>query len=48
MVAEFREAVKCCKLIDMGCKWYLYTWSNRRYGARYIEERLDRFLYSKD
>ncbi|KAH9698767.1 hypothetical protein KPL71_024125 [Citrus sinensis] len=48
MVAEFREAVQSCNLQDMGCKGYPCTWSNRRYDAYFIEERLDRFLCSKD
>ncbi|KAH9723192.1 reverse transcriptase domain-containing protein [Citrus sinensis] len=47
-VAEFREAVQSCNLQDMGCKGYPYTWSNKRYGDHLIEERLDRFLCSKD
>ncbi|XP_052297218.1 uncharacterized protein LOC127902351 [Citrus sinensis] len=47
-VAEFREAVQSCNLQDMGCKGYPYTWSNKRYGNHFIEERLDRFLCSKD
>ena len=48
MVAEFREATQSCNLQNMGCKGYPYTWSNRRYSAHFIEERLDRFLCSKD
>lgn len=48
VVIEFREVVQNCNLIDIGCKGYLYTWSNRRFGTNYIEEWLDRFLYSKD
>ncbi|KAL9422716.1 hypothetical protein AB3S75_034905 [Citrus x aurantiifolia] len=48
MVAAFRETVKDCNLIDLGCKGYPFTWSNRRFGPQLIEERLDRFLGSKD
>ncbi|KAH9770133.1 hypothetical protein KPL71_012275 [Citrus sinensis] len=47
MVAEFREAVTDCSLVDLGCKGYPFTWSNKRYGPHLIEERLDRFLGSK-
>lgn len=47
MVADFREVVQMCNLVDVGCKGYPYTWSNRRYNDQYIEEQLDRFLCSK-
>ena len=40
VVVEFREVM--CR------KGYPYTWSNKRFGANYIEEWLDRFLCSKD
>ncbi|KAH9792802.1 reverse transcriptase domain-containing protein [Citrus sinensis] len=47
-VAEFRETIQACNLVDMGYKGYQFTWSNRRFGTSYVEERLDRFLCSKD
>lgn len=47
MVAEFREAVQNCNLQDMGSHGYPFTWSNKRYGPQFIEERLDRIFCSK-
>lgn len=47
LIAEFREAVQACNLVDVGYERHLYTWSNRRYGPYHTEERLDRFLCSK-
>ena len=48
MVVDFREAMNDCNLVDLGCKGYPFTWSNKIYGPHLIEERLDRFLRSKD
>lgn len=48
VIADFREAVQACNLVDIGYHGYPYTWSNRRFGPHHIEERLDRFLCSKD
>ena len=48
MVTAFRETVNDCNLIDLGCRGYPFTWSNRRFGPQLIEERLDRFFGSKD
>lgn len=48
LVAEFREAVHECNLMDMGYKGYPFTWSNRRYRTQFIEERLDRVLCNKN
>lgn len=46
-MAEFRQALSDCKLIDMGFFGLPFTWSNRRFGStNLIEERLDRFLCS--
>lgn len=47
LVADFREAVRECELVDLGFTRYLFTWSNRRFRVGLVEERLDRFLYSK-
>lgn len=38
------DVLKECGLVDMGWRGYPFTWSNKRFGTRLIEERLDRFL----
>lgn len=43
-VNDFREAIRFCGLSDLGCKGYPFTWSNRRFRAHLVEERLDIFL----
>lgn len=48
MVTSFREVVQACILVDLGCTSYPFTWSNRRFGPHLIEERLDKFLCSRD
>ncbi|KAH9732412.1 putative reverse transcriptase/RNA-dependent DNA polymerase [Citrus sinensis] len=48
MMLEFKESIRACNLMDMGFKGHKFTWSNRRFGVNYIEERLDRVLCSKD
>ncbi|KAH9750466.1 reverse transcriptase domain-containing protein [Citrus sinensis] len=47
LMYEFREAIRECDLRDMGWKGMPFTWSNKRYEAGLIEERLDRFLCNK-
>lgn len=47
MVAEFRETLRECDLVDLGFIEYPFTWSNRRFGAQLIKERRDRFLCNK-
>lgn len=42
MINDFREAVQENGLVDMGFSGRPYTWSNKRYGQQFIEERLDR------
>lgn len=32
----------------MGCKGYLFTWGNGRWGPGFVKERLDRVLCSKN
>lgn len=48
MITDFREDVQDCNLRDLGCNGYPYTWSNRRFGTHFIEERLDKFMCSND
>lgn len=48
MMQKFRETVRECNLVDLGCRGRLVTWSNKRYGHCLIEERLDRFLGNKE
>lgn len=48
MISDFRDAIQECGLTDLGCKGRTFTWSNRRYGLNFIEERLDRFLYNTE
>lgn len=48
MVAQSRDVVQACNLIDIGYKVYLFMWSNKRYRPCHIEERLDRFFLLKN
>lgn len=48
MVAEFRDAVRECKLVNIECRGYPFTWSNRRFGLHFVEEKLNRFFGSKE
>lgn len=48
IVADFKEVVEEYQLIDLECRGYPFTWSNKRFGPHFIEEKLDRFLGSKD
>lgn len=48
VVSEFKKVIQDCNLIDMGSQGHPYTWSNRRFGPYFIEEKLEKFLYSKD
>lgn len=47
-INDFREAIRDCKLRDLGRIGYLFTWSNRKFGPQFIKEKLDRFLCSED
>lgn len=48
MMQGFRETMRECNLMDLGCKGCPVTWSNKRYGHDLIEERLARFLGNKE
>lgn len=47
MMFDFRDTIRECELMDLGWKGQAFTWSNRRYGPHFIEERLDQFLYNR-
>lgn len=32
MMIEFRVSVNDCNLVDLGCRGYPFTWSNKRFG----------------
>lgn len=42
-IAEFRVAVRDCKLFDLGSIGYLFTWSNKQFGPSLIS----RFMCNK-
>ncbi|KAL5746685.1 hypothetical protein ACOSP7_027831 [Xanthoceras sorbifolium] len=44
-MAQFRDTVDGCNLIDLGFRGSRFTWNNRHSAGDLIEERLDRFLY---
>ena len=48
VIADFRDAVKECKLIDLGSRGHPFTWFNRQFGPYLIEEKLDRFLCNQE
>lgn len=48
MVAEFRQTIHECNLVDTDCRDCPFTLSNRRFGPYFIEEILDIFFCSKD
>lgn len=48
MMQSFKEANREYKLMDLGYKGRLMTWSNKRYGYYLIEEMLYCFLGNKE
>ena len=40
----FRHTLLQCGLVDLGFRGYRFTWRNGRFGAKFVEERLDRFV----
>ncbi|CAA0805858.1 Unknown protein, partial [Striga hermonthica] len=45
---SFRNFIWGLKVQNIGFKGYPYTWSNNRNGEGFVEERLDRFLFSDE
>ena len=43
-MAEFRNTLLPCGLVDMGFCGYPYIWRNDRQGRAFVEERLDRVV----
>lgn len=43
-LANFRDFLNRCSLMDIESKWCAYTWTNNRDGVALIKERLDRVL----
>ena len=48
LIAEFRDVVLDCKLIDLGSKGHPFTWCNRKFRPFCIEEKLDRFFCNEE
>lgn len=48
MIREFRDGVQDYNLKDLGYTGHPFTWSNRRFGSHFVEERLGRFLCSNN
>lgn len=46
-MANFRQTVDNCELIDVGFSGPNLTWNNRRAREHNIQERLDRFFASE-
>ncbi|KAK9995717.1 hypothetical protein SO802_020403 [Lithocarpus litseifolius] len=47
-MAEFRHTLLHYGLVDMGFSGYRFTWRNRRPGAAFVEERLDRAVATSE
>ncbi|KAG8369216.1 hypothetical protein BUALT_Bualt15G0128100 [Buddleja alternifolia] len=45
---DLRDALDNCRLFDLGCIWYQYTWCNRRMTTGTTKERLDRIVLHKN
>lgn len=47
-MADFRECLNSCDLLDLGYSGKIYTWSNRRSNNSQIFKSLDRFTDNSD
>ena len=47
-VEDFREALECCHLQDLGFSGYPYTWSNKRPREANTQIQLDRGVANKE
>lgn len=45
-LAQFRNAIDDCELIDMGFRGEIFTLTNMRHRVQFVQERLDWFLCS--
>lgn len=45
---DLRDALDNCRLFDLGCIWYQYTWCNRRMTTGTTKERLDRIVLHRN
>ncbi|KAL5819042.1 hypothetical protein ACOSQ4_022884 [Xanthoceras sorbifolium] len=48
LLFNFREALDACGLQDLGFEGPLFTWCNGRMGDAFVQERLDRYVCSRD
>lgn len=48
LIDGFSETVMDCGLIDLGFTREMYTWERARWTDRWIQERLDRGLATKE
>ncbi|KAL5823208.1 hypothetical protein ACOSQ4_021108 [Xanthoceras sorbifolium] len=48
LLLNFREALDACGLQDLGFEGPLFTWCNGRVGNAFVQERLDRYVCSRD
>lgn len=47
-MSNFQEALGDCALRDLGWHDNKFSWCNRRYSGKSVEERLDRYVWTND